>query len=92
MLVEHEADFAGGPQRHGLGTVTAARREAQLVEQHLDVTGVLRLELDEVESHGRLGVRHGSGARPAGGGNAATLSCSQTSDRRACTAVRSGSV
>ncbi len=33
-----------------------ARREAELTQQHLDVAGVLGLELDEVESGGRFGL------------------------------------
>ena len=49
LLIEDHSSAAGGPEPYGLGPVLPAEGEAELAEGLLDGTGVLRLDLDEIE-------------------------------------------
>ena len=93
LFVEHDAGIACHPERHGLvrcrpiGVNPSCRSSTS--------TSLVSSALSSTKSKpvgGLASVRVARSRRQPSGCRTAVLSCSQSSDRRACTAVRSGSV
>ena len=94
LLVADHPRRPVGPQPCVLAAMPAPEGEPELPEQDVDLTGVVRTHLDEVERRrlGHRGQRAGGSATEPHGTSEATRFSTQVSERRAWRAVRATSV